>query len=181
MPAEAYSLEGNPLHEALKEKSKQLASPNFEGLRCVVVADAGSRMLRHPSESMRSPGTVTGNQVIAHFMGNADFAVDVVLALSPYRAPPVFGLQLTPLSWRSLLWVRTGLHLKSSGVTKLVALLPPPRFERLPSRVFATANCPPPRRTRSVPGNNDCIGNDWNDHQDLYPRLAGPSGWTHHT
>jgi len=134
MPAEAYSLENNPLHEALEEKSKQLASPNFEGLRCVVVADAGSRMLRHLNESMRSPGTVTGNQVIVHFLGKADSAVDVVLALSPYRAPSLFGLQLKPLSWRSSLWVRSGLHVDPCGVGTLVALLPPPRFEGYQAR-----------------------------------------------
>lgn len=134
MPAEAYSLEDNPLHEALNEKARQLASPDFEGLRCVVVADAGSRMLRRLDEDMRSPGTVTGRQVIENFLGESGTAVDVVLVLSPHRTSIGFGFQREPLRWQASMWCRPGLKLSADGVTHLVGLLPRPRFEGYQAR-----------------------------------------------
>jgi hypothetical protein len=134
MPAEAYSLEDNPLHEALKEKAQQLASPAFEGLRCIVVADVGARMLRLQNESMCTQGTVTGKQVIEHFLREATGAVDVVLAISPFLNNHPFVYPLEPIHWRASLYVRPGLQLPEFGVNKLVAALPQARFEGYQAR-----------------------------------------------
>jgi hypothetical protein len=68
MPAEAYSLIENPLYEALKKKEKQLVNPDFSGLRCILVADAGSRMLRDQDSGLRSHGTYSARQVIDYFL-----------------------------------------------------------------------------------------------------------------
>ena len=135
MPAEAYSLEDNPLYEALTEKAHQLASPTFAGLRCVVVSDAGSRLLRDQDTNMRTHGTVTGRQVIEHFLREAAGAVDVVLVLSPYRNNLNFHRR-EPVRWRFSGFARPGLQLSDSGVTKLVAALPPPRFEGYQARTL---------------------------------------------
>lgn len=134
MPAEAYSLEDNPLFEALTEKKRQLSIPDFEGLRCIVVADAGARMLRELSPSMRSPGTVSGRQVIEHFLRKAERAVDAVVVLSPSREAHNFNWTREKRQWRANSFVRPDLVLDQSGVSQLVAHLPPPRFEGYQAR-----------------------------------------------
>ena len=134
MPAEAYSLEDNPLFEALNEKKKQLSIPNFEGLRCVVVADAGARMLRDLNPRMRSIGAVTGSQVIEHFLRRADGTVDAVIVLAPERKSRTLSWTSERTMWRAALFVRHGLALNRSGVDGLVAQLPRPRFEGYQAR-----------------------------------------------
>lgn len=136
MPAEAYSLEDNPLFEALAEKKKQLRIPDFEGLRCVVVADAGAgaRMLRDLNPSMRSVGAVTGSQVIEHFLRKADGAVDAVFVLAPKRKSHSPSSTSERRLWRADLFLRHGLALDRSGVDGLVAQLPRPRFEGYQAR-----------------------------------------------
>lgn len=132
MPAEAYSLEDNPLHDALKYKAEQLASPTFEGLRCVVVADVGAKLLRFQDDGMRTQGAVTGRQVIEHFLRGAAGAVDVVLVISPFRSNHSYPRE--PIYWRASLYVRPGLQLPEIGVNKLVAALPQARFEGYQAR-----------------------------------------------
>lgn len=134
MPAEAYSLEDNPLFEALTEKKKQLSVPNFEGLRCVIVADAGARMLRDLNPSMRSPGTVTGSQVISHFLQKSAGAVDAVIVMAPNRESNLFNWKKERRFWRADLFVRHGLILDKNRVDGLVAQLPRPRFEGYQAR-----------------------------------------------
>lgn len=135
MPAEAYSLEDNPLYEALAEKAQQLASQSFTGLRSVIVADAGSRMLRELNHSMKTHGTVSGKEVIEHFLREAHGAVDVVFVLSPYRNNNVL-FHREPVRWRLSGFVRPGLKLPDSGIQKLAAALPPPRFEGYQARAL---------------------------------------------
>lgn len=135
MPAEAYSLEGNPLYEALTEKAHQLASPNFTGLRCIIVADAGSRMLRDQEPMMRTHDTVTARQVVEHFLRGAVDAVDMVLLLSPYRKN-LNIYQREPIHWRFSSFARPGLDLSDSGVKKLAASLPLARFEGYQARTL---------------------------------------------
>lgn len=135
MPAEAYSLKDNPLYEALTEKARQLASPGFTGLRCIIVADAGSCMLRDQESMMRTHGTVTAREVVEHFLLKAAEAVDVVLLLSPYRN----NLNIyhrEPIRWRFTGFARLGIELSDSGVKKLAASLPPARFEGYQARAL---------------------------------------------
>lgn len=135
MPAEAYSLKDNPLYEVLTEKAQQLVSPGFTGLRCVIVAGAGSRMLRDQESMMRTHGTVTARQVVEHFLQEAAEAVDVVLLLSPYRNNLNVYRQ-DPIRWCFTGFARPGLELSDSGVKKLAASLPPARFEGYQARVL---------------------------------------------
>jgi hypothetical protein len=134
MPPEAYSLRDNPLHDRLVEKARQLASPSFEGLRCVLLADTGSRMLRVLEEGMRSPGTVNGREVIESFLADAGCGVDAVLVFSPYRNSRFFPPPEEPLIWRVSLFVRPGLQLSAEGVERLRQALPRPRFEGYQAR-----------------------------------------------
>lgn len=134
MPAEAFSLEDNPLFEALIEKRKQLRSPTFEGLRCIVVGDAGAHILQDLNPRMRSMEAVTGSQVIEHFLENADGAVDVVIVLSPKRKSHPEIAPRTRLLWQAELFVRHGISLPTSGLDLLVATLPAPRFEGYQAR-----------------------------------------------
>lgn len=134
MPAEAYSLEDNPLFEALNEKKKQLTIPAFEGLRCIVVADAGAQMLRDLNPTMSLNGPVTGRQVIEHFLRKSEGAVDAIVALSPKRKSHGLNWMTEKLEWHVDLFVRLGLNLDESGVSELVAHLPCPRFEAYQAR-----------------------------------------------
>jgi hypothetical protein len=134
MPAEAFSLEDNPLFDALNEKKKQLSIPAFEGLRCIVVADAGAQMLRDLNPSMTFTGPVTGSQVIEHFLRRAEGAVDAIVALSPNRKSHGLSWMTEKMGWRADLIVRRGLALDGSGVSDLVAHLPRPRFEGYQAR-----------------------------------------------
>ncbi len=134
MPAEAFSLEDNPLFDAMNEKRKQLRAPGFNGLRCIVVADAGSRMLRDLNPIMRSMGSVTGVDVIKHFLQWAGGAVDAVIVLSAGRAPNPHYHASASLMWYADLFVRPGLALDGGGVDRLVSHLPAPRFEGYQAR-----------------------------------------------
>lgn len=134
MPAEAYDLEDNPLFDALAEKKKQLSIPSFEGLRCVLVADAGATMLRDLNPTMRSPGSVSGSQVIRHFLQKADGAVDAVIVLAPGRKPHGFHATSERRPWRADLFVRPGVSLDRRGIDALVSHLPRPRFEGYQAR-----------------------------------------------
>ncbi len=134
MPAEAYSLEDNPLFDALNEKKKQLSIPAFEGLRCIVVADAGARMLRDLNPSMPFAGPVTGRQVIEHFLSGAEGGVDAIVVLSPKRKLHGRNRVNEKLEWRADLFLRHGLALDGSGLSDLVAHLPRPRFEGYQAR-----------------------------------------------
>lgn len=134
MPAEAYSVEDNPLFEALTEKRRQLSIPGFQGLRCIVVADAGARMLRDLNPSMRSIGAVTGRQIIGHFLRKAEGGVDAVLVLSPRRESSTWDWTREKKLWRADLLARPGMLLDQRGVADLVAHLPLPRFEGYQAR-----------------------------------------------
>lgn len=134
MPAETYSLEDNPLYEALEVKARQLSSSSFHGLRCVVLADSGAHLLRDLTPTMNSPGAVTGEQVINHFLRTAAGAVDVVLVLSPHRRSPVWSLPDERLYWQATMRVRPGLVLDEAGARSLVAQFPRPRFEGYQAR-----------------------------------------------
>ncbi len=134
MPAEAYSLEDNPLYEALTAKRRQLTIPDFQGLRCIVVADAGARMLRDLNPRMRSISAVTGRQVIEHFLRKAEGGVDAVVVLSPRRESSSWTWTNEKKLWRADLLVRPGLALDQSALTDLISHLPPPRFEGYQAR-----------------------------------------------
>ena len=134
MPAEAYSLEDNPLFDVLTEKKGQLSIPEFAGLRCVLVADAGARLLRDLSPNRRSCGTVTGSEIIDHFLTASNGAIDAVIVLAPTRKSSALDSTIEHKFWCANLFVRPGLSLSRRGVDDLVGRLPSPRFEGYQAR-----------------------------------------------
>ncbi|TXD94240.1 hypothetical protein FUT87_07465 [Mitsuaria sp. TWR114] len=134
MPAEAYSLEDNPLFDALDEKRRQLASPEFTGVRCIVVADAGSTLIRRLDAVFGMQRSVTGRQVIEYFLRSSDVGVDVVLTLSPFRDTGLWFTGSRRSEWRSSLFLRPGLRLDTAVAQRLASCLPVPRFEGYQAR-----------------------------------------------
>ena len=134
MPAEAYSLTENPLCSALEAKADQLLSADFDGIRCVLLGDAGSRLLRHLDGSMRSPHSYTGRQIIESFLGKPDCGLDVICTFSPHRSPNFTSVLREPLTWRMTVFVRDGVSVPMGGLEALRATLPLPRFEGYQAR-----------------------------------------------
>jgi hypothetical protein len=134
MPAEAYSLTDNPLCSALKAKADQLRSADFDGVRCVLLADAGSTLLRRLDDSMRSLHSYTGRQIIETFLSKPDCGLDVICAFSPHRSPNFASVLREPLTWRMTVFTRPGVTYPVIGIEALRALLPRPRFEGYQAR-----------------------------------------------
>jgi hypothetical protein len=82
MPAVAYDLEDNPICKALKKKAKQVQGAASGTLRCIVLVDAGCRLLRNlrPISSVHEIG---GEKIIHHALSR--LSVDVVAVVSPRR------------------------------------------------------------------------------------------------
>lgn len=134
MPAEAYSLTDNPLHSTLKAKAEQLEGDDFNGIRCLLLADAGSKLLRHLDEGMRSPGTLSGSQIIQTFLMKARCNLDVVCVFSPHCDTNFMSLPRRSLNWNVRVFARPGFDLAIDGLKQLAAALPRPRFEGYQAR-----------------------------------------------
>ena len=134
MPAEAYSLIDNPLRSALKAKAEQLKSEDFSGVRCLLLADAGSKLLRHLNAGMRSPGAVSGRQIVESFLAQDGCGLDVVCVFSPHRDTNFMSFPRKPLTWSASAFVRPGVDVAMDGLTKLASVLPRPRFEGYQAR-----------------------------------------------
>lgn len=134
MPAEAYSLTDNPLCSALKAKVDQLRSADFVGIRCVLLGDAGSTLLRRLDSSMRGLHSYTGRQIIENFLSRPDCGLDVICAFSPHRSPNFTAVHREPLTWRMIVFARAGVTVPVVGLEALRAALPRPRFEGYQAR-----------------------------------------------
>lgn len=82
MPPVAYDLEDNPIYKALKKKAGQVKGAESGTLRCIILVDAGCRLLRHlrPVSSLRE---IRGEEIIHHALSR--LGVDVVAVVSPHR------------------------------------------------------------------------------------------------
>lgn len=86
MPAEAHSLNDNPLYELLKRKKRQLKAAAQGTLRILFIADVGSSLLNRMGRmgwSDPAGRTVSGDQIIRHFVGTYADDVDAVVVFSP--------------------------------------------------------------------------------------------------
>ena len=83
MPPVAYDLEDNPIYKALKKKAGQVKGAESGTLRCIILVDAGCRLLRHlrPVSSLRE---IRGEEIIHHALSR--LGVDVVAVVSPHRS-----------------------------------------------------------------------------------------------
>jgi hypothetical protein len=98
------------------------------------MADVGSSLLRRTDYGMRSPSKVTGKQIIKHFLQESNGAVDVIVALTALRGDELLLPPGRPVRWRASTLVRPGLQIRETGVKKMLASLPPPRFEGYQAR-----------------------------------------------
>jgi hypothetical protein len=134
MPAEAYSLTDNPLWSILKAKADQLRSAEFDGIRCLLLGDSGSRLLRRLDDSMRSPHSYTGRQIIESYLGKPGCGLDVICVFSPHRSPNSLSVHREPLTWQMTVFARAGVAVPVTGLEGLRAALPRPRFEGYQAR-----------------------------------------------
>lgn len=97
MPAVAYDLEENPIFKALKKKNKQVKGASAGTLRCVILIDAGCRLLRR-LQPMSAVHEIGGLAIIRHAL--AKLSIDSVIVLSPSRRSEfVLGAQME-LQWK---------------------------------------------------------------------------------
>ena len=135
MPALAYDLENNPIYKALKYKSRQIKGAAEGSLKCVVLVDAGCRLLRHLRARPGAIYEISGEEIIRHVLGK--LSIDIVIVLSPHREQ----LTLSFLGPERLVWKATRFDRRMSvpeteyqKIEQLAALLPPPRFESYQAR-----------------------------------------------
>ena len=99
MPAVAYHLKDNPVFRALKRKAEQFAKIDKRNLRCVVLFDTGSYLLRHlrPFGGARE---LSGEAIIWHAVQNLH--IDIVCVFSPTYDRPL-GILDSHLT-RKMIW-----------------------------------------------------------------------------
>lgn len=83
MPSEVHDLKKNPIYERLKEKEKQLSKVPAGYLKCIVLGDAGCRLLREPNDFDGMQRRVSGKDIIHKFLSDSN--VDVVCIFTPRR------------------------------------------------------------------------------------------------
>ena len=89
MPAVSYHLEDNPVFKALKDKAGQFSKINRKNLRCVILFDTGSYLLRQ----LRPLGGVYeigGDTIIWHALHK--LKIDLVCVFSPAYDRPLDAL-----------------------------------------------------------------------------------------
>jgi hypothetical protein len=135
MPPVAYDLEDNPVFRALKEKSDQIEATPAGTLRCVILVDAGSDLLRR-LRPMGAVFEVSGDAIIRHAI--AELSIDAVIVLSPYRQRElVFGGR-SELLWNVSCFDRRNVlpDGEYARVEAMAAQLPRPRFEGYQARAI---------------------------------------------
>ena len=134
MPALAYSLTDNPLHSVLVEKAAQLKSAGNKHIRCLLIADAGSTLLRRLADRDPLRLTVSAEMIIDNFLRRNPGGIDVVCVFSPRRENNLFARSLTTLTWNVNAFVRPDFSSPLDGLSHLAAALPRPRFEGYQAR-----------------------------------------------
>ena len=184
MPPETHSIEDNPLYELLKRKLDQLTGGQPETFRCIFLADVGSTLLRRVGRDGEIDSTrrrVSGREIISHFVSAYADRIDSVVVFAPHREGLFMGQ--TRLRWSVSTFNRPGLKADESGLARLVALLPPPRYEGYQARslVDLLAGRITVQQFRYALGDRDgeksLVGHCLNSRHDLierYRRVCGP-------
>lgn len=134
MPPEIRSLRDNYVHGVLRAKARQLRSPLFGGLRCVVLGDVGSTALRQLESRDCTNRVVSGSQIISDFLTLPSAGLDVVVVITPNRTRRRLDSLQETIEWKLAIFCRPGLEIETSGFDALVAQLPPPRREGYQAR-----------------------------------------------
>lgn len=127
MPPEIRSNKKNYVLGVLQRKSKQLRSPLFDGLKCVLLGDVGSTALRRSQDRDPTNRVIHGGQIAQRFLKNGQSDIDVIIILSARRKRRHFSALNETTEWEAEVYSKT--EVKLDGVSEFVAALPPPRLE----------------------------------------------------
>jgi len=127
MPPEIRSNKKNYVLGVLKRKSKQLRSPLFDGLKCVVLGDVGSTALRRSQNWDPTNRVIQGGQIARRFLKNGQSGIDVIIILSARKKRRDLSALTETTKWEAEVY--SNVELKLDGVREFVAALPPPRLE----------------------------------------------------
>jgi len=141
MPAEAHSVDNNPLFDLLRRKKRQLKAAAQGTLRLLFVADVGSSLLNDMGKfGWRDPAgrTVSGADIIGHFVRVYSADIDAVVAFSPTIERSAW-LGADPLGRRQERWTVTyfgteRLPQPPAGLQRLASILPAPHYEGYQAR-----------------------------------------------
>lgn len=141
MPAEAHSLDDNPLFMLLKRKKRQLKAAAQGTLRFLFVADVGSSLLnRIGRQRWVDPvgRTVSGDQIIQHFVRTYAHDVDAVVVFSPtIERSSWFGSDPTgraPERWSVSLFGTSAVPDVPEALDRIASVLPAPHYEGYQAR-----------------------------------------------
>ena len=143
MPAEAHCISDNPLFMALRRKLEkgQLKAAATGTLRILFVADVGSSLLnrvRRNSRLDRSGRTVSGEDIIQHFVQTYTREIDAVVVFSPtierssWPGSDPTGRQ--PKRWSVAMFGTNALPQIPEALDRIAAILPAPHYEGYQAR-----------------------------------------------
>ncbi len=135
MPPEIRHITDNYVFRALESKAKQLRNAHFRGIRCVILADVGSTVLRRFDQTDYTSRVYNGSQIAHHYLGSkASPGIDVIAIVTPNRGSSGLAGYRDTIEWKIGLCCRSGVEIDSAGFKRLAATLPPPRREGYQSR-----------------------------------------------
>lgn len=141
MPAEAHSVDDNPLFDLLRRKKRQLKAAASGTLRFLFVADVGSSLLNRMGKfGWLDPvgRTVSGADVVRHFVRTYSAEIDAVVVFTPtversaWLGPDPLGRE--PKRWTVTFFGTKALPNPPAGLERLAAMLPSPRYEGYQAR-----------------------------------------------
>tara|TARA_R100001198_G_scaffold83881_1_gene57469 strand:+ start:7585 stop:8967 length:1383 start_codon:yes stop_codon:yes gene_type:complete len=124
---EIFDADDNYIAAALREKAKQLRSPNFTGLKGVLLADIGSATLKSITGIDRLGRSASGERIIQRHLDKPDGGLDFVCVFSPQRETSSWIKDQR--YWKVTAFFRNGLVLPLDGLSALAEQLPKPRFD----------------------------------------------------
>ena len=124
---EIFDPDDNYIAAALREKARQLRSPDFVGLKGVLLADIGSATLKRLKGIDQLGRSASGRQIIQRYLDKPDGGLDFVCVFSPRGETSMW--QQTRHFWQVTAFVRSGLQLPMECLNALADQLPAPRFD----------------------------------------------------
>jgi hypothetical protein len=124
---EIFDPDHNYIAAALREKARQLRSPDFAGLKGVLLVDIGSATLKKLKGIDHLGRSASGTQIIQRHLEKPDGGLDFVCVFSPRTETSMW--QQTRHVWQVSAFMRCGLQLPMDGLNALAVQLPAPRFD----------------------------------------------------
>ncbi len=127
-----YSLQNNPILNALKKKADQLKKANFEGVKGIFLADGGCRELTSGISSSTGE-TYSDEQVIQYFLNNSSSISFVVTLFAKREAMGIFD-HLKPLNINGKIFLnpKANFPLQEEGLSALnliPKIMPEPKLD----------------------------------------------------